>query len=391
MQVNGSKPEKLKILMCLLYYLPHRTGMPVYVQRISEELVRRGHEVTVLAVRHQPSLPREEIINGVRVIRLISPPIPISRGMIMPTYPFAALRLIRQHDVVSIHTPMLETALLSILGMLTRKVVLPTHHGDLILPKGVMNRIIAGVTFAMYRFMAARAPKVIGYTQDYAEHSYYLKPVKHKVQVIHPPIHMPSANPQRAEALRSQWSTNGAPVIGFAGRFVDEKRPDLLIKALDVINTRYPNARIVFAGEYDIAYENTWQRHQGLVQRYADQLIFLGKLNSMQEMADFFAALDVLALTSDSECFALVQVEAMLCGTPVVMTDTPGGRVPVQVTGMGRLAPPGDSHAIGEAILQVLDDPAAYRKPREEIEQQFSFQETVNRYEALFREYAKKA
>ncbi|MGV2435940.1 MAG UNVERIFIED_CONTAM: glycosyltransferase [Anaerolineae bacterium] len=52
-------------------------------------------------------------------------------------------------------------------------------------------------------------------------------------------------------------------------------------------------------------------------------------------MANFFAACDVLALTSDSECFALVQVEAMLRGTPVMMTNIPGGRMPGQCHGNG--------------------------------------------------------
>ncbi len=78
-------------------------------------------------------------------------------------------------------------------------------------------------------------------------------------------------------------------MIGYAGRFVQEKRPDLLIRALEVINRAYPDARVVFAGEYDIRYEDTWERSQALIQRYEDQLIFLGPLNSMQAMANFYA------------------------------------------------------------------------------------------------------
>ena len=54
--------DKLKILICLLYYLPHRTGMQLYIERIAEELVRRGHEVTVLVARHRRDLPSDEMI-----------------------------------------------------------------------------------------------------------------------------------------------------------------------------------------------------------------------------------------------------------------------------------------------------------------------------------------
>lgn len=379
---------KLKILICLLYYFPHRTGMQLYIQHVSESLVARGHEVTILTARHKPELPREEMMNGVRVVRLATLPVAISRGMLMPMYPWAAFRLMQQHDIVSIHVPMLETALLSVIGGMTGKKIIPTHHGDLLLPSGFSNRLIQSTMFLLYKFMASRAPRVVAYTQDYADHSYYLKPFLDKVEVIHPPVSIPHPNPQQVEELRSRWSHEGGPLIGFAGRFVQEKRPDLLIRALDIIEQKYPNARIVFAGQYDIPYENTWELYKPIVDQYEDRLIFLGLMDSLQFMADFYAACDVIALTSDSECFALVQVEAMLCGTPVVMTDTPGGRVPVQVTGMGRLARPGDVESIGAALVAVLDDRDAHIRPYDEIAQIFSLADTVDRYEALFQEHA---
>ena len=102
----GKGEGKLKILMCLLYYVPHRTGLTIHVQRVAEELARRGHEVTVLTARYKLSLPRDdEMHNGVRVVRLATPQIPISRGLIMPAYPWAALGLIRCVRSSSFHPP----------------------------------------------------------------------------------------------------------------------------------------------------------------------------------------------------------------------------------------------------------------------------------------------
>lgn len=388
--MNGTTPDKkLKILFYLLYYLPHRTGVPIYVERLSEALVKRGHTVTILTAKHKPHLPEEETINGVHIRRVWAPPIPISRGMIMPAFPWVAWKLIREHDVVSVQTPVLETALMSLLAGLAGKNIVVTHHGDLILPQGLSNRFIERVMFALYKFMGARAPRIVLYSEDYANHSYYAKPFLNKVQPIYPPIVMPQPNSERAAALKAQWSIDGQPVIGYAGRFVEEKRPDLLIQALDELIKQYPKIRIVFAGEYNIRYEDTWEKYQPIVQKYKEHLVFLGLIDDMQFMADFFAACDVLALPSDSECFALVQVEAMLSGTPVMMTDTPGGRVPVTVTGMGKLAQAGNAHAMGAAILEILANREQYIRPRAEIEQIFSFEETVNSYERLFQQYAK--
>ena len=381
--------RKLKILICLLYYFPHRTGLTIHVQRVAEELVRRGHEVTVLTARYRNDLPRDDVTmhEGVRIVRLWAP-IRMSRGMIMPAYPWAAYKLMREHDVISIHTPMLETALIAFLSKITGKKLVITHHGDLILPKGITNRFIRETMFTMYKMAARQASRILAYSRDYADNSYYAQPFMDKVTPNYPPVHMPLPNPQRVEELRSEWSMDGGPVIGFAHRFVEEKRPDLAIRALEVINKKYPNARLVFAGEHKIPYENTWERQQPLVNKFRDQLNFLGLLEDPQDVANFYAACDVLALTSDSECFALAQVEAMLCGTPVVATEIPGGRVPVQMTGMGKLATMGDWRSIGEALVDVLDHPDQYRKPRSFIEQVFSFKETVDTYEQFFYAYA---
>lgn len=387
---NATGKRKLRILICLLYYFPHRTGLTIHVQQVAEELVRRGHEVTVLTARYNNKLPRDESMhNGVRVVRLWAP-IHISRGMIMPAYPWAAYNEMRQADIVSIHTPMLETALISGLARLAGVNVVATHHGDLVLPDKPFNRFIRGTMLRFFQFMANHAARLIAYSKDYAEHSYYLKPYLDKTSVIYPPVHIPEPDPEAVGEMRMAWQRNDGPVIGYSGRFVEEKRPDLAIKALETINKHYPNARLVFAGEYDIAYEDTWERHQSLVQQYKDQLIFLGLIEDRRSLANFYAACDVVVLPSDTECFALVQVEAMLSGTPMVMTDIPGGRVPVQVTGMGRLAKAGDAESIGTQVVEILRDPDSYQFSRDYIEQCFSFEETVNRYETIFTEHARK-
>lgn len=390
---NRMADNPLKILIALQYYVPHRTGLTLHVQRVAEALAQRGHQVTVLTARYDKHLPRDEqVINGVRVIRLWAP-LRISRGMVMPAYPEAAWRLVKMHDVVSIHTPMLETQIFALYTKLLHKGLVITHHGDLILPDSLLNRFIRWFTFQNYRLAGRAAQHIIAYSEDYADHSYYIAPFRRKTTAVHPPIKIPAADPRQTEELRESWlaGTNGnARLVGYAGRFVEEKRPDILIRSLPTIHQEFPGTRIVFAGQYDIEYEDFYERNLDLVQQYREHLVFLGLLDNDQAVANFYGAVDALALPSDTECFALVQVEAMLNGTPVVATDIPGARVVVQKTGMGEIVPPGDPARLGEALNRVLQNREAYVKPASAIEQDFGFKQTVDGYERLLLDAARQ-
>ncbi|GAJ01062.1 unnamed protein product, partial [marine sediment metagenome] len=77
---------------------------------------------------------------------------------------------------------------------------------------------------------------------------------------------------------------------------------------------------------------------------------FLGILPS-DEWAVFFHEAEVTVLPSinSTEAFGMVQVESMICGTPVLSTDMPRVRQPVKLTGMGRIVPPRNSAALSQA------------------------------------------
>ena len=384
---QGAK-RKLKVLMLLLYYHPHPTGLTYLAQVIAEGLAGRGHEITVLAARHSKATPLgESMHNGVRVVRLWAP-IRISRGCIMPTYPLSLYRLLRKHDVVTMFTPMFESALGAFLARFAGLKIVASHTSDLILPNSATNKFVTALMSAIFKYMARHSACIISLSADYADNSAWLAPFRSKVRPVYPPIAIPEPDMENAKRLRDRLRRNDGPLIGFSGRFVEEKRPELLIKSLEVINTKHPNAQIVFTGQHLIPYEDTWDRHRPVMEKFRSQLSFLGLLETKQELADFYAACDVFVLPSDSEGFAMVQVEAMLCGTPVVMTDIPGGRVPVLETGMGKLAIPGDWRSIGETILEVLDEPDRFIKPRQRIAETFSIDVTLDQYEATFYEFA---
>ena len=324
----------------------------------------------------------EERIEGVRVVR-VPPLVRISRGMIAPRFGAAAARLIREHEAVVLNTPMFESAQIALLCRRWNKPLVVVHHGDLKMPAGAGNRIVERITTASMVVAARRAAAITTYNQDYGRHSDFLLPFRGKVQVIPPPVDIPCPD-AGAMQLRAQLGLTDKKIIGFAGRFVEEKGGDVLLRALPQLLAAEPRAHLLFAAESNVVYEQFFERCRPLLDQVAPHVTWLGLLRDRQRLANFYAACDVLALPSRSDCFALVQAEAMLCGTPVVASDIPGAREAVRRTGMGRLVEPNDPAALAAALFEVLAAPDRYRRPAAEIAAHFDVTRTVSAYEALF-------
>jgi glycosyltransferase involved in cell wall biosynthesis len=124
-----------------------------------------------------------------------------------------------------------------------------------------------------------------------------------------------------------------------------------------------------------------------LLRQHVEHWDFLGVLND-DELAALYPNCDLVVLPSlnSTESFGLVQVEAMLCGTPSIASNLPGVRQPVTQTGMGKVVPIGDAGALAEAIIEVLGDRPTYVRPRQEIAERFSTARTVDGYTTLFEE-----
>jgi len=375
----------MKLLLALTYYRPHISGLTIYVERLAKALAERGHEVTVLTSRYDKSLPLEEVKDGVR-IRRVPVVFRFSKWVFMPTFPAVAWSEIRKHDLVSIHLPQAEGALLAVLAKAARKPAVLTYHCDLKMPKTWYGPIVDRIVYWDNRIAASLADGIVAYTEDFATHSPLLSKFMDKVTVILPPVVIPDPTPAGQEKILEMAGVDGKRKICFAARFAAEKGADYLMKAIEHILPEVPNAHILFAGEYkNVIGERVYQEMQPLIRKYRDYVTFLGVL-SPEEMANFFSICDVLVVASinSTESFGLVQVEAMLNGCPVVATNLPGVRQPVKMTGMGEIVPIKDEVSLAKAIVKVLKNRDAYVRPKEEIRRMFSFEETISRYEELF-------
>lgn len=383
----------MHILISLMYYRPHYSGLTIYTERLARALVRQGHQVTVLTSRHEPQLRLHEVCNGVTVVRpwvLMR----ISKGVIMPSLPAWAWKLIRQADVVNVHAPQPDAAVIALMGRWLRKPVVLTYHCDLRLPSGLIHYLANQGSHLANHISAMLANRIVTNTRDYAEHSPFLQRYLSKVKAIPPPIELAPITQDDIAAFRAKFGIKpGQRIIGMAARLATEKGAEYLIQALPPVLARHPQARVLFAGQHqDVMGEEQYaQRLAPLIERLGEHWTFLGTLPPV-EWSVFFHEAEVTVLPSinSTESFGMVQVEAMTCGTPVIATDLPGVRQPVKMTGMGTLVPPEDANALAQALIKILDQPNGYHGDKEAVVRRFATDNIAAEYETLYEELLQK-
>jgi glycosyltransferase involved in cell wall biosynthesis len=385
----------MRVLTVLTYYRPHTSGLTIYAERLARALACRGHQVTVFTSQYLKSLPLEEVIDGVRIIRA---PVAfrVSKGVISPTFGIRATQLVREHDVLQLHLPQFDAPGVALRGRLFHKPTVLTYHCDLRLPAGPFNYFVNQVVNVMNNLAARWSDRIVTYTQDYADHSAYLSRYSQKLRIIQPPVELPSIPPDAVSHFAQEHNTQmHHPVIGMAARFAAEKGVEVLLDALPEIMKKYPQAQVLFAGQYqDVMGEQEYfQRLLPRIQQYRDrgQWKFLGVLNSRQ-MAAFYPNLDVLVVPSlnSTEAFGLVQIEAMMNGIPCAACALPGVRQPVLTTGMGKVTPIGDAPSLAKAILEIIEDSSLFRGDPPAVASRYAPDTVAAEYESLFEELTRR-
>lgn len=379
----------MKILTVLTYYRPHTSGLTIYAERLAKAFVQRGHQVTVMTTQYDPSLAREEIIDGVKVIRV---PVAarISKGVIAPTFGWVATKLVAQHDIVQLHLPQFDAPGVALRARLFGKPVILTYHCDLFLTRTWFNRLVNFVVDFQNNMAGLLANHIVTYTQDYADHSPYLSRYASKLTPILPPVNLPVPAPEAVTAFAEKHRTKELkPVIGMVTRFAAEKGVEILLQALPIILKKYPNAQVLYAGQHQnvMGEQAYFDRLSSQIQEYENSghWTFLGNLDPVQ-LAALYPNLNVLTVPSlnSTEAFGLVQIEAMLNGVPSVPSALPGVRQPVNMHGMGEVSEIGNHQSLANAILKILDNPQNYHGDIESIKASYNPDSIAKEYENLF-------
>jgi len=340
-----------RILVVGKYYPPFMGGIEDNTAAIAQSLARAGHVVTALVNSHGGSSDSDEMMEGVRVLRR-RPWLTVSNQPIAPDL-FKGVD-ISTFDLVHFHAPnpFANALLLPLLARSNPKpAVVITHHMDIQGRPGLRE---------MSRWLYARlvriAELVVVTSIKNAKLSRDLPATPHLVPVplgVEPARYLLSAD-GKADALAWRKRLAGdAPLVGFLGRHARYKGLDVLIRAL----AELPGVHAALAGEGPYR-----QSTEALAVKLgvANRVHFLGKVDHVTKL-HLLSSIDVYAFPSTeiTEAFGISQLEAMLCGAPVVASALPTGVTDVSVDGQTALTcRPSDAKDLAEKLRALLADRA---------------------------------
>ncbi|MCA2001024.1 MAG: glycosyltransferase family 4 protein [Chloroflexi bacterium] len=171
------------------------------------------------------------------------------------------------------------------------------------------------------------------------------------------------------------------PFLLAVGRLVPSKAHRVLIDAMPLVLERFPSAKAGVCGNGPLRGELEEQiRTLGL----EDSVRLLGH---SEHVAQFLASADVFVMPSLWEGLPIALLEAMSAGLPVAATRVEGVEEVVEEGRHGFLAPPGDKDALAEALLRLLQDPAARRRmgeaAREKVLEKYTAERMCRAYLSL--------
>jgi glycosyltransferase involved in cell wall biosynthesis len=369
-------------------------GQAIFTRNLSEGLARRGHDVSVLTLSER-GRPYQEQVAGVQVEAVRS----LSLGLLHPdvyasAFPEKRVRqVVRQFrpDIIHIqdHYPLCRSAVRNAKRYGIK--VVGTNHfmpENLAAYVPVISRIKPLYNWILWHWMldlynrldAAAVPSKSG--ADLLRRQGIRPPVfpiSCGVDVRH--FH-PIANLDRA-AWRARYGLDpDRKIIFFVGRVDREKRLDVLLKAVRLMDRR--DLQCVIAGN-GAALQGLKALAQEL--ELGGNVLFTGFVPN-EDLPSLLGSVDIFAMPSEAELLSIATLEAMACGLPVLAARAMALPELVSENVNGFLFNPGDATDAASCLGLLADHPERWKEMGQaslDKVQQHSLDRGLSQYEDLYR------
>jgi glycosyltransferase involved in cell wall biosynthesis len=342
----------MKIIQTPVRFRPYTGGVENYVYYLSRELVKLGHEVTVVCA-NEPKTKNYEVIEGVKIKRLYYP-FKIANTNITPKLPYELLN--GEFDVMHTHLPTPWSADWSaLISKIRGKPLVLTYHNN-IFGSSVASHLANLYRKTIMKFVLGKADTIIVTNKKQLKFSPFLGDYIEKIKIIPPGV-----DTQKFKPTKIEKEENSLFFLSVLDMFHEYKGLNYLLEALKIVKKEIKDVKLTVGGEGELTDYYKSLSHQLGLQNNVD---FIGYVPD-SELVKQYNRSELFVLPSysaEQEGFGIVLLEAMACGLPVVTTDIAGVSEEIEKRYAGAVIRPANTAELARAITMFLHNERLIRK-----------------------------
>lgn len=370
----------MRVVMTIIEFAPILGGAQRQLASLAPLLAARGVEAHVIT-RAVPGVPAHEHVAGAEVHRLAAPGAKATASPIWTGLALARIHALRP-DVVhafSLFSPTTVAVLAErLLGVPSAvKVLRGGEAGDVrrLLRKRFARPRARAIVRSVGRFVAI-SDEIDGELASMGVPAERTLRIPNGVD----PSRFAPVDAAVRSARRERLALGAGPVVLHCGRWVPEKRVDLLLDVWPRVRSRHPDAELVLLGAGPCEAELRAKAGEGVH--------FIGQVD---DVAPYLEAADVFALPSTVEGLSNAMLEAMAAGLAVVATAVGGALDVIEDGRSGRLVRVDDAEGLTRALLEVCEPARGAtlgRAARDAVVRHHSLAAVADRLADLYRQLA---
>jgi len=389
----------MKILILTHYFQPHIGGIEIVAYNQAKEIVKRGHQVTIITSKIGEEA-EQEIIDGIKVIRVkawnffenhFGVPYPIF-------YPKLLLRLkeeIKDNDVINTHGIVwMQSFFSAIISRIFQKPIVLNQHNTYINYKNPILRLIEKIADkTIGRYTLNSANQIIAVSEETKKYVLSIAKKLNNISILYNGVNFKRFKPIRNKKIvRKKFKINPEGFICLTIRRITFKNGiDTFLQVAKFFNKKREDILFVLGGkgpDTDIVKKYIKENHLSNVK-------LIGFVSD-EELPYYYALSDIFILPSKTgEGFPMVVIEAFASGLPVIGTNTGGQIEIIKEDQTGFIVEPNEPKQIAKKIEYLYENKKLLKEMskncRKLIEKEFSWEKNVDNLLFVYQEVFKNA
>ncbi len=338
---EGSRP--LRIALVSPYDFAYPGGVTSHISGLSDELRRRGHDVTIVA---PSSKPRDNVDADNLVVIGRPIPVPTAGSIARITLSLTLGKHVRplleqgDFDVVHLHEPMTPTLPLTFLRLASGPAMVGTFHAY------AERRRAFGLSRFWLQRWARRLDERIAVTEPARQFANRYFPGDYTI--------IPNGvdTDEYANATPMPTYQDGKLNILFQGRMEKRKGFPHMLRAYAQVRWQFPNCRLLVVGPGSMDRESA----RVIGERGLEDVHFIGYVSN-EDLPRYYRTADIFCSPAlGNESMGIVLIQAMAAGRAVVASDIAGHRSVITNEHNGLLADPRDEEGFAATLIRLLRD-----------------------------------